>query len=56
MHSNLQHMYQAWLQGNENYVREWANFVDWAARFNGTTFDIVFQELQKCNWFERPIE
>jgi hypothetical protein len=45
-------MYQAWLQGNEHYVRDWANFVEMAARWNNTTGDVVMRELQKCHWFK----
>jgi gamma-glutamyl:cysteine ligase YbdK (ATP-grasp superfamily) len=49
-------MYQAWLQGNENYIRDWANFVEWAAKLNNTTSDSIMRELQKCYWFKRPEE
>lgn len=56
MQSNLQHMYQAWLQGNDNYVRDWAKFVEWASSMNNTPADIIMQELQKCYWFKRPEE
>jgi hypothetical protein len=50
--SELYKMYQAWLQGNEHYVRDWANFVEVAARWNNTTGDVVMRELQKCHWFK----
>lgn len=46
-------MYQAWQQGNENYVRDWAKFVEWAATWNKTTGDIVMHELQKHYWFKK---
>ena len=49
----LHKMYQAWQQGNEHYVRDWANFVEWAARWNQTTGDVVMRELQKHYWFKR---
>jgi hypothetical protein len=50
--NNLHHMYQAWQQGNENYVRDWARFVEWAARQNNTTADNIMRELQKYSWFK----
>lgn len=50
--SELYRMYQAWQQGNENYRRDWANFVEWAAKYNQTTSDEVMRELQKYYWFE----
>ena len=49
--SELQRMYQAWMQGNEHYIRDWANFVEWAAKWNQTTGDAVMRELQKYQWF-----
>jgi hypothetical protein len=48
----LHHMYQAWMQGNENYIRDWAKFVEWAAHWNSTTGDVVMRELQKHEWFK----
>jgi hypothetical protein len=48
----LHHMYQAWLQGNENYVRDWAKFVEWAAQWHKTTGDEVMRVLQKTYWFK----
>ena len=53
---SLQHMYQAWIQGNENYVRDWYAFVEFAARQCGTTGDVVMKELQKYYWFKRGDE
>jgi len=54
--SELQRMYQAWMQGNQNYVRDWANFVEWAAKWNNTTGDVIMRELQKYHWFEKGEE
>jgi hypothetical protein len=48
----LHHMYHARMQGNENYVRDWAKFVEWAAQCNSTTGDVVMRELQKHVWFK----
>ena len=45
-------MYQAWQQGNENYVLDWVEFVEWAAHQNNTTADAVMRELQKYSWFK----
>ena len=50
----LQHMYQAWCQGQENYVRDWCNFVEFAAKHYGTTADQVMRLLQTTYWFKRP--
>jgi hypothetical protein len=57
MNSNeLFKMYQAWQQGNENYVRDWVNFVEWAAKWNQTTCDEIMKELQKHYWFKRTYD
>jgi hypothetical protein len=50
----LHKMYQAWQQGNDNYVRDWAKFVEWAARWNSETTELMKLELEKCPWFVRP--
>lgn len=49
---DLFHMYQAWLQGNENYIRDWADFVEWAARWHQTSGDEVMRVLQRTHWFK----
>jgi hypothetical protein len=54
--SELQRMYQAWMQGNQNYIRDWAVFVEQAARWNNTTGDVIMRELQKYHWFEKGEE
>ena len=54
--SEVQKMYQAWMQGNQNYVRDWSNFVEWAAKWNNTTGDVIMRELQKYSWFEKGEE
>lgn len=53
MGSELHKMYQAWQQGNEHYARDWANFVEWAAKWNNTTGDAIMKELQKHYWFKK---
>jgi hypothetical protein len=50
--SELQRMYQQWMQGNDNYIRDWATFVEQAARWQNTTGDVIMRELQKYTWFE----
>ena len=45
-------MYQAWMQGNEHYIRDWALFVEQVAKWQNTQADAVMRELQKCYWFE----
>jgi len=53
---SLQHMYQAWMQGQDDYARDWYSFVEFAARQCGTTGDIVMRELQKYYWFKKGHE
>jgi hypothetical protein len=50
----LQHIYQAWQQGNDHYERDWSYFVEYAAQRLGTTGDQVIRVLQKCHWFKFP--
>ena len=54
--SELHRMYQAWQQGNEHYIRDWADFVECAARWNNTSGDVIMRELQKYYWFKRGEE
>lgn len=53
---SLHHIYQAWQQGQEDYIRDWSRFVEWAASVNNTTGDAVMKILQTTYWFERPEE
>jgi hypothetical protein len=48
----LLHMYQSWMQGNEGYRRDWARFVELAARQLDTDGAEIMRHLQKCGWFE----
>jgi hypothetical protein len=50
---DLHHMYQAWMQGNEHHVRDWADFVEWAAKWHNTTGDAIMRVLQRTYWFKR---
>ena len=45
-------MYQAWQQGNEHYARDWAYFIEYAAKRLDTSGDNIMRILQKCHWFE----
>lgn len=47
----LEQMYQQWIQGMNNYAHHWIDFVEMAAKVNGTTADQIMRELQKCTWF-----
>lgn len=47
----LEIMYQQWQQGMTDYANRWIDFVEMAARVNGTTADQIMKELQKCSWF-----
>jgi len=49
-------MYQAWMQGNPDYLRDWCSFVEFAAKQYGTTGDNIMRELQKYTWFEKGEE
>ncbi len=53
LNNELHKMYQAWQQGNDNYVYDWARFVEWAAQWNNTTGDAIMRELQTCYWFKK---
>ena len=47
----LEIMYQQWIQGMNDYAHHWIDFVEMAAKVNGTTADQIMRELQKCTWF-----
>jgi len=47
----LEIMYQQWSQGMTDYAHRWIDFVEMAAKVNGTTADQIMKELQKCHWF-----
>jgi hypothetical protein len=47
----LQHMYQQWCQGNEDYNFRWLDFVEMAARYFKQPESEVIRELQKHYWF-----
>jgi hypothetical protein len=49
----LHHMYQAWIQGQQDYVNKWVDFIEWAARWHNTTGDEVMRVLQTTYWFQR---
>jgi len=50
--SHLLHMYQAWMQGNDNYVRDWQRFITLAAVWNDTSTNNMLSELKKYKWFK----
>ena len=52
----LYEMYQAWQQGKEDYIRDWYDFVDFAARWNNTTGDQIMKILQTTYWFKTTKE
>ena len=51
--SELYRMYQAWQQGNDDYIRDWARFVEWAASWNGSNSERILVSLEKCKWFRK---
>lgn len=50
--SELHHMYQAWQQGQDNYVLDWKRFVEWAAAWNRTSTDQMLTVLKQYSWFK----
>ena len=50
--SELIKMYHAWLQGNDQYNRDWMQFVKWAAMWNKTSTEIMTKELMQYTWFK----
>jgi len=50
--SHLQHMYQQWQQGNENYVTDWVEFVELVAKELHAPEHEIIRQLQKCPWFQ----
>ena len=48
----LQHMHQAWQQGNDNYERDWKRFVEFASSILCTPKDDIMVILQRCRWFK----
>lgn len=49
---HLHHMYQQWIQGNEDYMLRYMDFVKLVAGHNNANADAVMQELQKYHWFK----
>ena len=50
---DLQHMYQAWQQGIDDYVHRYIEFLEMAARYYNTSAADVMKILQTTWWFER---
>lgn len=47
----LQNMYQQWMQGNDDYIYRWYDFVLLVSKHYGSGMDDVMRVLQTCNWF-----
>jgi len=47
----LLHMYQAWQQGNEDYIDHWVDFVEFVQAQTHRQQDAIIRELQKYSWF-----
>ena len=45
-------MYQAWLQGLDDYMYRYMDFAEMAARHNNMSVDAMMRELQKYHWFK----
>jgi hypothetical protein len=50
--NELLRMYHAWQQGNEEYTKQWMNFVEWAANWNKTNNEEMINQLLKYRWFK----
>jgi len=51
--NELERMYQAWQQGNNQFVYDWAHFVHYAARWNKVSDEEMLHFLQQCKWFKQ---
>jgi hypothetical protein len=49
----LQMMYQQWSNGQSDVARRWSAFVEFAARHNHTTTELMLEELKKYRWFQK---
>ena len=47
----LEHMYQAWQQGNDNYASDWYLFVSLAANHYQVSIVEILKILEDCPWF-----
>jgi hypothetical protein len=45
-------MYQQWMQGNADYVKDWMSFIEFAARHTNASQADILTALQKTYWFE----
>ena len=41
------------MQGNNNYVRDWYQFAEWAARWNSESVEKTLNQLDQCHWFRK---
>lgn len=48
----LHHIYQAWQQGNENYVLDYKEFVQYAATEHNMSYMDMLDKLKKYHWFQ----
>ena len=49
-------MYQAWRQGNEDYLYRYMDFAEFVASQHNICVDAAIGELQKYYWFKYPTE
>lgn len=52
--THLHHMYQAWQQGNDDYIKRYMDFAEFAAGHNNMTTDAMLGQLQTYSWFKIP--
>jgi hypothetical protein len=51
---NLNHMYQQWRQGNNNYISRYMEFVEMVSRMNNLTTEASLTLLENTYWFRKP--
>lgn len=47
----LSHMYQAWQQGNNDFVTDYKFFVNFVSKHFDTDYDTMFSILKNYCWF-----
>lgn len=48
----LHHMYQAWQQGNNEYVIQYKNFALYASKHTNIPYTEMLDYLKTCKWFK----
>ena len=54
LNRNLEHIYQQWRQGNDDYIVRYMEFVEMVARINNISTDASLILLENTYWFRKP--